>query len=366
MKISLISTRKPMGKTYKTGILITSSLVVMLALSGCTQQTSTPNTPTKVTSTSSIPSTTTTITTTNPTTVSTSTTATTTPVTPAVIKTVYPLAVTDILKRSVQIGQAPSRIVTLLPTATETLYQVGGTAIGRDSSSKFPEAVLTLPTVGSAYNPSIEAVAALNPDLIIIEALSQAQLIPALTKLGVPVIAVRAASVDDVYNSLTLIGKIIDKNDVAAQAITQIKTRIEAVKNTTRTSKNVLILISDANRNIYAAKSTSYPGTLAELLNQTNLAASIPDSGPYPGFGLFTAELAATSNPDIIFTISPAPAPAPKLSTTLAQVPGFNQMNAVKNGKVKELDPVLFLQAQGPRIADAVEQMAGFLNEIAP
>jgi iron complex transport system substrate-binding protein len=212
----------------------------------------------------------------------------------------------------------------------------------------------------------MEAVAALNPDLIIIEALSQSNLIPALEKLGAPVVAVRAASLDDVYSSLTLVSKIIDKNETAAQAIAGIKSRIEAVKKATRAGRSVLILISDANRNIYAAKPASYPGTLVALLGQTNPAAGIPDSGPYPGFGLLTAEQAITMNADVIFTISPAPAPAPKLSTTLAQVPGFNQMAAVKNGKVKELDPVLFLQAQGPRIADAAEQMAGILNEVAP
>lgn len=290
----------------------------------------------------------------------------TTATTPPVVTTTYPVTVTDLLGRSVQITQKPGRIVTLLPTATETLYQVGGTAIGRDSSSKYPAGIETLPTVGSAYNPSIESVAALNPDLIIIEALSQAQLIVALEKLGSPVIAVRAASLDDVFNSLTLVGKVIDKNEAATQAIAQINSRVDAVKKATVKKLNVLILISDANRNIYAAKSTSYPGTLASLLSQTNLAAGIPDSGPYPGFGLFTGELATTNNPDIIFTISPAPAPAPKLSTMLAQVPGFNQMSAVKNGKVKELDPVLFLQAQGPRIAEAVAQMAGFLNETTP
>jgi iron complex transport system substrate-binding protein len=276
----------------------------------------------------------------------------------------YPVTVTDIIGRSIQIDQKPVRIVTLLPTATETLYKLGGTAIGRDSSSKYPKEVETLPTVGSAYNPNIEAVAALNPDLIIIEALSQAHLIPALEKLGAPVVAVRAASVEDVYNSLILVGQIIDKNETAEQAIAEIKDRIAAVKDTTRGNGSVLILISDANRNIYAAKAASYPGSLAALLGQTNPAEAIPDSGPYPGFGLLTGEQAVTINADVIFTISPAPPPAPKLSETLAHVPGFNQMEAVKNGKVKELDPVLFLQAQGPRIADALELMADLLNEV--
>jgi iron complex transport system substrate-binding protein len=329
-----LSEMKKAGRSLRTGAGLIAGLVMVLAVTACSNETVT-------------------------------TVATTTPAVTAAVNA-YPLTVTDLLGRSVKIAQKPARIVTLLPTATEMLYQSGGTAIGRDSSSRFPAGVETLPAVGGAYNPTMEAIAALTPDLIIIEALSQERLIPTLEKLGASVLAVRAASVDDVYNSLTLVGKVIDTGETAAKAIAGIKGRIETVKKATRTGRSVLVLISDANRNIYAAKPASYPGALLAMLGQTNPAAGIADSGPYPGFGLLTGEQALTMNPDVILTISPAPAPAPKLSDSLAQVPGFNQMAAVKGGKVKELDPVLFLQAQGPRIADAAEQMAGILNQVAP
>ena len=96
----------------------------------------------------------------------TETTSTTTPTTPASMHISYPLTITDILDRTVTLNQQPSRIVTLHPTATETLYRVGGTAIGRDTGSKYPPEAQSLPTIGGSYNPSAEAVAALNPDLI--------------------------------------------------------------------------------------------------------------------------------------------------------------------------------------------------------
>ncbi len=296
----------------------------------------------------------------------TETTSTTTTTTPTGMHTSYPLTITDILERTVTLNQKPSRIVTVHPTATETLYRVGGIAIGRDTGSKYPPEAQSLPTIGGSYNPSAEAVAALNPDLIILEALTQATLLPTFEKLGVPVIAVRAASLDDIKQGLILVGQVIDMNEAAAQAITQIESRIEAAQNTTRAGRSVLIIIGDANRNIYAAKPDSYPGTLLDLLGQENLAEGLPESGPYPGFATYTGEQALTANPDAVFAISPAPAPAPKLSEMLPMVPGFNNMEIVKAGKVKELDPALFLQAQGPRIADAVEQLASYLNEVAP
>jgi iron complex transport system substrate-binding protein len=286
--------------------------------------------------------------------------------TPADTATSYPLTITDILDRTVTLNQKPTSIVTIHPTATETLYRVGGTAIGRDTGSKYPPEAQSLPTVGSSYNPSAESVAALNPDLIILEALSQAMFLPTFETLGVPVIAVRAASLDDIKQGLTLVGQVVDMNETATEAIAEIEDRIETAQDTTRTGRSVLIIIGDADRNIYAAKPDSYPGTLLSLLGQENLAEGLPDSGPFPGFAAYTGEQALMNNPDAVFAISPAPAPAPKLSEMLPMVPGFNNMDAVTEGKVQELDPALFLQAQGPRIADAVEQLAIYLNEIAP
>ena len=285
--------------------------------------------------------------------------------TPTSAQTNYPLSVVDMLGRSVQISQRPTRIVTTHPTATEMLYCIGGSAVGRDSSSKYPPEAQVLPTVGSAYNLNVESIAALKPDLILIEALTQAGVVGSLEKLGVPIVAVRAASLEDISQSLTLVGKITDTNAAAAQAIAEIQGRIETAQSSSPGGKNILILISDAQRNVYAAKPESYPGSVAALLKLGNTAAGLPESGPYPGFALFTAEQALNSNPDVVFTISPAPPPAPRLSEMLPQIPGFNQMDAVKAGLVVELDPMLFLQAQGPRIADAAEEMLRLINEAA-
>ena len=285
--------------------------------------------------------------------------------TPAATQAKYPLTVVDMLGRSVQINQIPTHIVTAHPTATEMLYCIGGSAVGRDSSSKYPPEAQVLPTVGGAYNLNVESIAGLNPDLIIIEALIQQNIIESLQALGVPIIAVRAASLADIDQSLALVGNIVDRDEEATQAVDDIHSKIEAVQGNATGGKSVLILIADTNRIIYAAKPESYPGTIAALLNLSNPATGLPDSGPYSGFTLFTSEQALTSNPDVVFTISPAPPPAPRLSEMLPQIPGFNQMTAVKGGQVVELDPFLFLQAQGPRIADAAEEMLRLINEAA-
>jgi iron complex transport system substrate-binding protein len=235
--------------------------------------------------------------------------------------------------------------------------------VGRDSSSQYPAEVLSLPTVGSAYNINAESVAALNPDLVLIEALTQSGLVDPLEQLGMKVIAVRAASLDDILQSLTLDAEIIDTKDTADQAISDIEDRIDAAKKDAPEAKSILIFIADAQKNVYAAKPASYPGLVAALIGLENLAADLPDAGGmFAGYAPFSAEQATQIDPDLILTITPAPQPAPRLSVVLSQTPGFKDMPAVKAGHVVELDPVLFLQAQGPRIADAVEELIDIVN----
>ena len=283
---------------------------------------------------------------------------------PAPTNTDYPLTITDSLGRTVQFDQIPERIVTTHPTATETLYRAGGVAVGCDTTSKYPPDVEGLPTVGSAFYLSVEAIAGLQPDLIIIEALTQARYLSSLAPLGVPVIAVRAACLDDVVDSLTLVGQIIDKNEEAATSVATIRDRIEAAQSTCTSGKSILVLIADDKSNIYASREDSYPGTIAALLGLENLAADLPESGPYAGFALLSSEQAVTMDPDVIFTITPSPA-APKLSTLLPSLPVYKDRSAVKEGRIVELDSSLFLMAQGPRIATAVEGMLEIMNGYA-
>ncbi len=282
---------------------------------------------------------------------------------PAPAPASFPVTVTDMLGRQVEISQKPERIVSISPTATEMLYRVRGTAVARDSSSSFPAEAEGLPTVGGAYSPSIEAIVGYQPDLILIEALTQGHMLPMLEPVGSKILAVRATSVDDVAQGLELLGSVLDQPVEAEEAAQEIKDRVSSAASALTSSGSVLILISDADRNLYAAKPESYPGAVATSLDLTNVAAGLPDAGPFPGFTLYSAEQAIASNPDFIFAISPAPEPAPRLSAVLPRVPGYSDLAAVQQGHLKEIDPELFLQAPGPRIADAVEQMSGLIQE---
>ena len=270
----------------------------------------------------------------------------------------YPLTVVDMMGRTVEIAAKPTRIVSISPTATETLYVAGGAAVARDTSSTFPAEVLSLPELGGAYSPSFEAIAAQRPDLILIEALTQARFVEPLSQLGAPVVAVRATSLDDVTASVELVGQIIGNGEAAEEASQEISARVSQAVEGLSAGQSALILISDADRNLYAAKPQSYPGAIASIAQLSNPAAELPDSGPFPGFAIVSAEQVLGMNPDYVFTITPAPEPAPRLSAMLPRIPGFAALQAVSSGRMHELELAIFLRNQGPRIAEAVEAMA--------
>lgn len=270
----------------------------------------------------------------------------------------FSLSVVDMMGRTVEITTKPTRIVSISPTSTEMLYIAGGTAIARDTSSTYPAEVMDLPELGGAYSPSFEAIAGQRADLILIEALTQGRFLEPLSQLGAPVVAVRATSLDDVIMGIKLIGQIIENEDQAEQAAKDISARVTSSTEGLTSGKSALILISDADRNLYAAKPQSYPGAISAMAKLSNPAAELPDSGTFPGFARISAEQVLTMDPDYVFTITPAPQPAPRLSAVLPRIPGFSSLKAVSNGQLHEIDHVIFLRNQGPRIADAVEAMA--------
>mgnify|MGYP003324463011 CR=1 FL=1 len=138
--------------------------------------------------------------------------------------------------------------------------------------------------------------------------------------------------------------------------------RLEAIGS--EDGRSVLILVSDAERNLYAARPESYTGLIAHTLGMENKAAGLPDSGPFPGFALMNPEAILVANPDVIVTITPAPEPAPRLSETITQIPPLAALKAIQTGSIFEADLTLFLQSPGPRIVDAVESLKNGISRI--
>jgi ABC-type Fe3+-hydroxamate transport system substrate-binding protein len=123
-----------------------------------------------------------------------------------------PVSVTDALGRVVSLAGPPRRIVSLAPATTELLFALGAgdRLVGRTRWCDYPAEALAVPSVGDGLNPSIEAVAATRPDLVVMYATSaNAPAVEQLSRLGIPAVNVPMDRLADVSASARLLGRLL-------------------------------------------------------------------------------------------------------------------------------------------------------------
>ena len=268
----------------------------------------------------------------------------------------YPITVTDLLGRKVEIKQKPTTVVALSPTAVEFVYAAGGTVVGRTDTATYPAAAQKAQVIGSAYQPALDKVLALKPDLVVADSVidAQPQLKDAISNLGVPVIFAGVDSYQKVIDGLNLMGQVFDSKSTTDAVVAQVtKARDDAKAAIASKGLSAVALIMDQDQTIYAAKDDSYAGDILKQVGISNPASALPDSGPFPGYTTLAPEKLVQFNPDYIFTISPGAPQAPLLSTIIPTIPAFKDLKAVTaKGHIVEA-PIAILEAPGPRIIDA-------------
>jgi iron complex transport system substrate-binding protein len=267
------------------------------------------------------------------------------------------LQVTDDRGVNVRWDAPPQRIVSLLPSLTETVCELGQChrLVGVDRYSNWPAAIAALPRVGGGMDPNVEAIVALRPDVVLLA--QSSRVVQRLESLGLKVVALEPKSHADVQRVL---GKVAQVVGVDAQATQRIWRNIDAAVSAAAQSLPVRVkntrVYFEVNRAPYGAGASSFIGeTLTRLGVQNIVPASL---GPFPKLN---PEFVVRANPDVIMV-------GDRNFEGMTQRPGWRSIRAVREERLCVFvnDESDVLVRPGPRMAEAARLMARCLQEKAP
>ncbi len=258
----------------------------------------------------------------------------------------------------VTIETRPERIVSISPTSTEVLFAIGAgdQVVAVDSFSTYPEEAPV--TDLSAFTPNVEAIASYEPDLVILS-FDPGDVIAGLEALDIPVIMHgTAATLDQAYTQWEQLGAATGHIADAVGVVAETTADIDAALATLPDGTDELTYYYELDPTFYSVTSSTFIG---EIMSLTGMK-SIADEADPDGFGFpqLTAEYIIEQNPTFIY-LADATA-AGQSAETVAARPGWDTLDAVKNGAVVALDDDV-ASRWGPRVADLVATIVASIND---
>lgn len=252
----------------------------------------------------------------------------------------------------VTIASHPERIVSLSPTATESLFAIhaGDQVVAVDDQSNYPAAAPRSKLSG--YQPNVEAIAGYRPDLVV-AAFDPSGLVKGLRKLGIPVLLQPAATnLDEAYAEIEALGLATGHKPGAKAVVTSMRDRIAELVASTSAGKRITVY-HELGPDYFSATSKTFIGSIYRLLGAENIADAA--GGKAPDYPQLSAEYILSANPDVIvLSDTKCCGQSPE---TVAGRPGWSKISAVRNGHVVPVDDDI-ASRWGPRTVDFVEIVA--------
>lgn len=274
----------------------------------------------------------------------------------------WPREVVDGLDRRVTIAREPRRIVAIFASNTEMLAAIGGTdrIVGIESFTRFPPEVAGLPVVGGRLGFSAEAIARLQPDLVIMTPARNAAhaLTEPMARIGVPTLVITHSNVPRIFANLRLLGVALGLEVRAEALVAGLEARLGAVALRLAGQPPVPVFMetSSTGAGVYG---TVRPGTYSfDAVRLAGGASVFPGLSPN-GPPQVSGEAILRADP-AFYLVAGRP-------DQLAAVPartGFHTLSAVRKGRVRMVSRAQFL-IPGPRVVDGVETLSRLLHPVA-
>ena len=256
--------------------------------------------------------------------------------------------VIDDLGRQVVINKPILRVVSLAPSLTESIFAVGAgdKLVGVTTYCNYPEAAKSKEKVGDTQTPNIERIVALKPDIVFVSTASQLEaFMRTLDQQGIAVYVMDAKSIGEVFDDLRTLGGLLGTEDSANALVAGLEERVKAIGS--KEPRRVFVQIS--NEPLFTIGKDSFLTEVVAKAGGESVTKDVPS-----GYPKLSTETAAAMDPDVIILSDSEDNREPN------EV--FKNSNAVKNGRIYRINADI-ISRPGPRLVDALEQIAGFLNK---
>ncbi len=280
-------------------------------------------------------------------------------------KPVTPQTYTDFLQREVTLTQPAQRIVSLAPSNTELLFAVGAgeQVVGREDFSDYPAEALDVPSVGGSMGDyNLEAIVALQPDLVLLTELHSPELVQSLEGLGLTVFYLgNPVVLEDLYTNIETVGKLTGHSGEAAALVTDLTSRVSKVDALVAGTTSRPVIFYELDATDPAKPWTAGPGTFVDQLvsraGGVNLGTSLEGA-----WVQISQEELIIQDPNMIFLGDAAYGTTPEQVAARA---GWENLQAVIQGQIFSFDDDL-VSRPGPRLVDGLVEFARLLHpEIA-
>jgi len=268
--------------------------------------------------------------------------------------------VVDEFGRTVRVPQLPSRIVSLAPSLTETLYALGvqDRLVGDTDYCDYPPEAQKKRKVGGPINPNLEEIAALHPDLVLVtKEINRLDTVRALDTLGIPTYATHAQNVDEILSTTQKLADLLGVPETGKSLIADLQARLSALHAKLEALPPSRVLFVVWTHPLISVGKHTF---IADALSKADAASIVDATQDWPQMNL---EEVVRLQPDYLVFAASHPDSAARDFESLSVLPGWKLLDAVRNRRFAVISDAVNRPA--PRIVSAIEDLARQLHPSA-
>ncbi len=263
--------------------------------------------------------------------------------------------VTDSRGKEITFEKAPEKIISLMPSDTEIIYELGAgdKLIAVSEYCNYPEDTKNKTKLSTGESTSLEALMAMNPDVIIAGSMQQTnELFKQLEDSGIKVVITEANSIEETYTVINMIGKVLNLEKKAQDLVDSMKEEFAKIKDEVKDkpAKKVYIEVSPLQFGLWTCGTGTFQQEILTLIGAKNIFDDVA------GWKEVSEEQVISRNPDVIITTT---MPMSETDDPVAEImsrKNWENIEAIKNNKVYRADSDA-IQRPGPRLVTAAKEL---------